>query len=401
MPKRRPKEEAIQLIKEKYGEDALTDIEVYVKDHRTMINAICSTCGNKIDCRLDILLRRDFPCNFCATKRHIHTQEEAEALLRKHFGNKLGMDINTFTRVDKKPDIWCNDCGYHLNRRFRDILQYTVDNVCPICSNKKVVNADFELVRSKVINATEGTVDLIEEFFNGASKLSKAVCLVCGHEWFVKPTALYRKYRRCGKCAGQYLHTYQEAKEEVDKKFNKSIDFSEVEFKNMSSYLHFHCKRCGHVWVSTIHGLLHTQGCLRCTLKNLESVVMNSLDKKEIEYKHNKGLIGSNYNGSNRPLRGDFMFEHYPVLIEVDGAQHFFEVGGYANFIETQARDRHKDKYCKENGICLIRITSSPTKEWGMKNHLTLEEGLALFDKGIADGKVNMNLFWKYDFNRE
>ena len=393
-------EEVVKTVTDKYG-DSLKEIETYIDGKRRKVKAICTSCGRNIDCRLDILLKRDFPCNFCATKRHVHTPEEAEAILHERFGDKLSMDISTFTRVDKKPDIWCNDCGYHLNRQFRDILQYTVDTVCPICSDGKIVNADFEIVRKRVLDATNGTIDLIKEFFKGASKLSKAVCLVCGNEWYVHPTTLYKKRRGCGKCYGHYLHTYQEAKELVDKKFNKSIDFFEDEFKNLTSDVHFVCKKCGHIWVSSVNGLLRTQGCLKCTLKNLESLIMEVLDKKEINYKHDKGLAGSNYNGSNLPLRGDFRFDDYPILIEIDGKQHFAEVEGCANFIETQARDRHKDEYCKENGICLIRITSSPTKEWGTEKHLTLDEGLKLLNRGIINKKVNMQLFWEYDFNRD
>ena len=401
MPKRRPKEEAIQLLKDKYGENAFRDIECYVENHRTKIKATCSECGFKIDCRLDTLIDRGFACNNCAGKRHVCDCDEAEKIFKERFGDKLSMDVSTFTKFNEKPDVWCNDCGYHFDVQFRNLLKYTAENVCPACSGRRTANTSYDIVRKRVLEASDYTIDVIKETFKN-TKDAELLCLNCGRIWNGSPYQVYRYKKGCAQCKNVLKYTYEQSKEKVDKKFNKTIDFFEEEYKNTYTDLHFYCKICGHIWVSTIHTLLHSQGCLKCTLKSFEAVIMSALDKKGVEYYHDKALEGSNYNGSNQPLRADFRFKDYPIVIETDGKQHFVAVEGLSNHEETKARDKHKNKYCKERGLILIRITSSPTKEWGSEKHLTLEEGLKLINEGISStGEVNLDLFRQYDFNRE
>jgi hypothetical protein len=112
-------------------------------------------------------------------------------------------------------------------------------------------------------------------------------------------------------------------------------------------------------------------------------------------------LKGCYYKTKNHPLRADFYFD-CGLVIECDGKQHMEAVLGEDAFIEIQIRDNIKNKYCKKNNICLIRVTSSPTKEWGTEKHITLLELFALLEKGISDkGEINMSVFLPYDFNRE
>ena len=60
---------------------------------------------------------------------------------------------------------------------------------------------------------------------------------------------------------------------------------------------------------------------------------------------------------TNAKLRFDFYLPDYNCCIEYDGEQHF---KGWYNSVDSlqniQYRDNIKNKYCKENGILLIRI---------------------------------------------
>lgn len=61
--------------------------------------------------------------------------------------------------------------------------------------------------------------------------------------------------------------------------------------------------------------------------------------------------------------RGLFRFDFYlpsycgrPVIVEVDGEQHFQPIYGRKAFLKGQEHDRQKNSYCLANGITLYRI---------------------------------------------
>lgn len=68
--------------------------------------------------------------------------------------------------------------------------------------------------------------------------------------------------------------------------------------------------------------------------------------------------------------KGLFRFDFYipniygaPVIIEVDGEQHFKPVYGRQSFLKGQEHDRRKNSYCLANNIPLYRIPY-----WEIKN---------------------------------
>ena len=67
---------------------------------------------------------------------------------------------------------------------------------------------------------------------------------------------------------------------------------------------------------------------------------------------------------------GLFKFDFYiynlngaPVIIEVDGEQHFKPIYGRQSFLKGQEHDRRKNSYCLANNIPLYRIPY-----WEIKN---------------------------------
>ena len=58
-------------------------------------------------------------------------------------------------------------------------------------------------------------------------------------------------------------------------------------------------------------------------------------------------------------FRFDFYLQNYcgrPVIVEVDGEQHFKPVYGRQAFLKGQEHDRQKNSYCLANDIPLYRI---------------------------------------------
>lgn len=68
--------------------------------------------------------------------------------------------------------------------------------------------------------------------------------------------------------------------------------------------------------------------------------------------------------------RGLFRFDFYlpnycghPVIVEVDGEQHFKPIYGRQAFLKGQEHDRQKNSYCLANNIPLYRIPYWEIKE--------------------------------------
>ena len=79
--------------------------------------------------------------------------------------------------------------------------------------------------------------------------------------------------------------------------------------------------------------------------------------------------------------RFDFYLPNYlgsPVIIEVDGEQHFKPIYGRQAFLKGQEHDRQKNSYCLANNIPLYRIpyweipTLKTIKDIFNKDHLVI-----------------------------
>lgn len=253
------------------------------------------------------------------------------------------------------------------------------------------------------LSAKNATVESLDPYINNHTKL-RTLCKLCGHIWEALPINLLHgcgcpvcAVRRITKPASVFLKELQE--------HNPNIEPLEA-YKNDRTKIKVRCKVCSHVWFAYPTHMIRGTGCPVCAQYSMEAPVIKALKKKGIEYLYNTQLIGSNYNGSNKPLTVDFIIETTKgrLAIETDGKQHFraWHSHNGKDLKHIQEKDRYKDKILKERGYILIRVTSSPTKEWGYKNHITLTELLSLLDSGIdsTTKEIDFELFSQYDFNR-
>lgn len=81
--------------------------------------------------------------------------------------------------------------------------------------------------------------------------------------------------------------------------------------------------------------------------------------------------------------RGLFRFDFYipnlqgaPVIIEVDGEQHFKPIYGRQAFLKGQEHDRQKNSYCLANNIPLYRIPYWEIRELKTVNDIFTDEHL-------------------------
>lgn len=143
------------------------------------------------------------------------------------------------------------------------------------------------------------------------------------------------------------------------------------EYEVLTTYKGAHEKiklkhKCGFVWVTRPDKVLNAfQECPECyDSKNskLSREIQRHLDKHKINYRKEYWFDDCR---NIKPLPFDFaIFQNEKiVLIEADGQQHYepFRFSdnkqeNIDNFKLVQKRDSIKNKYCKDNGIKLIRI---------------------------------------------
>ena len=76
-------------------------------------------------------------------------------------------------------------------------------------------------------------------------------------------------------------------------------------------------------------------------------------------------------------FRFDFYLYNYhgrPVIVEVDGEQHFKPVYGRQAFLKGQEHDRQKNSYCLANDIPLYRIPYWEIRELNTANDIFTED---------------------------
>lgn len=184
----------------------------------------------------------------------------------------------------------------------------------------------------------------------------------CDNEYEVKPND-FLNGRRCPKCR---KFKRRKSNDEFLDELNNLVGneyTAMTEYVKAQEYVKMRHNVCGETWnVKPYHFLNNNSRCPRCAK-------MQSKGSRRIE----QWLIRNNYNYETeykfkdckhiKVLPFDFAIikDDKPVIIiEFDGQQHFEAVGGWSNEENlklTKLRDDIKNRYCKDNGIKLIRIS--------------------------------------------
>lgn len=127
------------------------------------------------------------------------------------------------------------------------------------------------------------------------------------------------------------------------------------------------------------------------------------LTVNQLEFEYQKVLKGCINKRTKQHLIFDYYLPTLNIAIEFDGSQHFTPHNSFHNtnseFFQQVSRDRQKDRYCKANGIRLIRIpfydasrmyrilsreiltqsTSEPYNDEAKEVHIPFQENQAVF----------------------
>lgn len=243
---------------------------------------------------------------------------------------------------------------------------------CPRCAKSSKRPSDKELrelcdsIGCKFIRAIN---------FNSRIDCTLEIVANCGHRKITTFKLLrIAKHRhgiiRCNDCA----ITRKKTIEEVKKLFESNgCNLLSSEYHGKDEKLEY-IASCGHHHSISYHNFSSGWGtiCPSCAASRSASLVGQILDEGF------NGVIRE-YQCKPTRLKIDFYIPEKSVAIEYDGKQHFEPVskfGGYAGHKECRCRDRRKARWCKENGIRLIRIDG---RKW---NYKTMDD---IFKKWIME----------------
>ena len=398
MPRRKTHEEFKVELKEKRPE---LDLLSFYVNNTTKVKVRDNDCGHIWEATPHNLLRGS-GCLQCYTISRTDTHEEFVEKLKKVNPNIEVLSKYITSRI--KIKVMCLLCGHVWDVKPNQLIQGYGCRKCKIKASTKT-NEKF-LEELSLINPDIEPLDVYAGYETGISVMH----LTCGNIWEAKPRDLLQGCG-CPECSRKsaiekLTRDKEDVLAEIEEKYPGLFECI-GEYINTRLSCWWRCKKCGHVWKARPRDILEGSGCPVCLKDSMEKPILELLERKGILPLHDVGLVGSNYNGSSHPLRVDFIIETSKgkLAVEADGRHHFLRTFGETDedLKNVQARDRHKDKILKERGYILIRITSSPTKEWGTEKHITMQEFFDLVEKGINSetGEIDFELFRQYDFNRE
>jgi hypothetical protein len=109
-------------------------------------------------------------------------------------------------------------------------------------------------------------------------------------------------------------------------------------------------------WTDSIHNRANGAGCPYLSGSRTERLIRDFLTDSNIAFKKEKSFPKCKRKGL---LRFDIYLKEEPLLIEIDGLQHFEAIqhfGGHKSLTETKIRDNIKTNFCRNNNIPLLRI---------------------------------------------
>lgn len=216
--------------------------------------------------------------------------------------------------------------------------------------SKKITTEEF-IEKAKIIHGDKYDYSLVNYI-----RAKTNVEIICPtHGVFTQRPTNHLSKKGCPKCANNVKLTTEEFIEKSKMIHGDKYDYSLVNYINIDTPITIKCPTHDEFnQIPYTHSIGH--GCPKCRTSKGESLIMNYLNSKSIEYIYEHSFSDCKYKTK---LRFDFFLPQYNTCIEYDGIQHFKSVplfGGIKYLKELKVRDEIKNNYCINNNIKLLRI---------------------------------------------
>lgn len=225
---------------------------------------------------------------------------------------------------------------------------------CKICKSEKICSKNTKTHEQFCNDVVKNNPNIkILGKYRGTSNTIEVQCKKCGFIWNPNAGSVVSGFG-CPKCVGRHKTT----REFCDEIYKINPDIEIIgEYINTSTKIKCRCKICNHIWRAKPDNL-HVTGCPSCKISHGERLIVNFLNKNNINYEQQKTFIDLVGVGQ-RKLSYDFYLPDYNKLIEFQGEQHFRPVnifGGEKQFKIQKEHDIRKKNYAKLHNITLIEI---------------------------------------------
>lgn len=241
---------------------------------------------------------------------------------------------------------------------------------CPECGRGRTaassrLTAERFIERARELHAEAG-YDYSNVVYVNIMTNVEIVCPVHGAFW-QSPNHHLNAQQGCPTCGGTGRHSAESFVVRAREAHGGRYDYRQVEYLNNHTVVIIGCPDHGPFQQLPIHHMKGS-GCPTCGESHGERAVRQVLTERGVEFEtqwtHPTMML-------ERRLRADFAVPSQRVLIEFYGDQHRRPVpfGGrrgptaLSQFKDTGARDRAKERWARENGWRVIRLTDPRTVE--------------------------------------
>ncbi len=248
-------------------------------------------------------------------------------------------------------------------------------NGCPYCLNKKICECNsLSKLRPWVLDYWHPTKNKLKpdqvSVFSHKKVWWKCDRSQCdhSHEWKSIISSVSQGKSNCPYCSGRQIcvcNSLLKLRPQIANEWHPDKNKLKPEEVSLFSNekIWWICDK-KHKWITSVGHRTRKNGtnCPVCASSKGEKAVKEVLEKLNIKYVPQKTI----YPKTDLRLYLDFYLPDHNLAIEFDGGQHFFPVayfGGQKTFERLQLNDAHKNLYCIENGISLLRIHHSEAEE--------------------------------------
>ena len=304
-------------------------------------------------------------CETCVSRSFASNEKSV------HWNYEMNENVTprqVFLNSHKKYFFHCEVCAHDFDVRLANITQLGI--WCAFCASKQLCSNDdcptcFEKSFASSPKApfwnTErnGSVTPRQVFPNTRSKFW-FTCGVCAHVFQTCLHCIIYQNSWCPFCSNHKICTDTECMSCFAKSFSshpKSVFWHETKndsltprnvFLNCNRKIWFKCQK-GHEFQSRLYHVTRGRWCPSCvhkTEQKLYEMLVNDFPSVKREFKpkwsHNR--------------RYDFVIPDFDVIIELDGPQHFEQVGSWTPPETQRAIDTSKSINAVRNGYRIIRV---------------------------------------------
>ena len=275
----------------------------------------------------------------------------------------------TFLNQNTTADFICRTCLHALkispsNAKLGHWCSYCAnqnlceDEECQMCFDKSMAShpsSEFWSAKNEVKPRQVFKSGHARAWFN----------CTCGHEFYTLVSHITRNRSWCGYCSKppKYLCDDVSCEACFTKSFAshpKATQWLETNkktprqtFLNQNEHVDFQCETCSHIWRASPTNVNKGRWCPSCKNKT-EQIVLLFLRDHFHDVKFNVPFDWGVHPGTGRKFRFDFVVDK--TIIELDGDQHFVQVGKWTSPDITKSRDSIRMRQSRENGFKTVRL---------------------------------------------